>query len=340
MGITIKDVAREANVSIGTVSRVLNNKMHVAPSTYSRIMAAVEKLHYVPNTSAIRLVKQSNMTVLCADSYYKNRAYDNPHMFDIISGITYELKKKNYTLSLLDLGKKQEEAESAILHAISSNSSDGIILNQFFMTPKIERALLEHDFPHICLGKPNFDSMISWIDTNHALSSNLAVKHLLDTGCKRIAFIGGPEDDGIYKERLRGYLRSLEHNNLTYHPEYDVCTSSNTQSIAEATQKLLSLPEPPDSILCFNGLFAVIAIQVINNMKLRIPQDISVMAFDNYPYAPLVIPPLSVVDIDMFDLGQKAAKALLKKLDNSELYIQTYTALPHLIIRESTSKRN
>lgn len=338
MGITIKDVAKEANVSIGTVSRVLSNKMHVTPATYARIMAAVEKLHYVPNTSAVRLVKKSSMTILCADSYYKNRAYDNPHMFDIISGITYELKKKNYTLSLLDLGKKHEEAEKKILHAISSNASDGIVLNQFFMTKKIEQALLEHDFPHICLGKPNFDSMISWIDTNHALSSNLAVKHLLDVGCKRIAFIGGPAEDGIYKERLRGYLRSLEHNNLEYRPEYVACASSNTQSIAEAAQKLLSLPEPPDSILCFNGLFAVIVMQVLDNIGLSIPRDIAVIAFDNYPYAPLVIPPLSVVDIDMFDLGQKAAQALLKKLDNSELYIQTYTALPHLIIRESTAR--
>lgn len=92
---TIKDVAKKANVSISTVSRVLSNQMHVSSSTYKRIQDAVAELNYIPNSSAVSLVKKSSTTVLYADSFYKGRPYENPHMFDIISGSSHELRKKD-----------------------------------------------------------------------------------------------------------------------------------------------------------------------------------------------------------------------------------------------------
>ena len=91
MAATIKDVAKKANVSISTVSRVLSNQMHVSSSTYKRIQDAVAELNYIPNSSAVSLVKKSSTTVLYADSFYKGRPYENPHMFDIISGSSHEV---------------------------------------------------------------------------------------------------------------------------------------------------------------------------------------------------------------------------------------------------------
>ena len=107
---TIKDVAKKANVSISTVSRVLSNQMHVSSSTYKRIQDAVAELNYIPNSSAVSLVKKSSTTVLYADSFYKGRPYENPHMFDIISGSSHELRKKGYFLGLLDLDRSKEKA--------------------------------------------------------------------------------------------------------------------------------------------------------------------------------------------------------------------------------------
>ena len=170
---TIKDVAKKANVSISTVSRVLSNQMHVSSSTYKRIQDAVAELNYIPNSSAVSLVKKSSTTVLYADSFYKGRPYENPHMFDIISGSSHELRKKGYFLGLLDLDRSKEKAEEQIINAIQSKKADGILINGYYVTPAIEKVLLATDFPHICIGKPSFDSMLSWIDTNHSLSSNL-----------------------------------------------------------------------------------------------------------------------------------------------------------------------
>ena len=105
----------------------------------------------------------------------------------------------------------------------------------------------------------------------------------------------------------------------------------------ESSQVSLAVrQEPPDSILCFNSLIAVGVIQAIRQFHLRIPEDISIVSFDNYPYAPLITPSLTVVDIDMYSLGTRAGASLLKKIQNPEMLIQTYTALPHLIQRDST----
>ena len=314
MAATIKDVAKKANVSISTVSRVLSNQMHVSSSTYKRIQDAVAELNYIPNSSAVSLVKKSSTTVLYADSFYKGRPYENPHMFDIISGSSHELRKKGYFLGLLDLDCSKEKAEEQIINAIQSKKADGILINGYYVTPAIEKILLATDFPHICIGKPSFDSMLSWIDTNHSLSSNLAITHLVSLGHKKIAFVG----------------------NLSPRDAYVIPTSCNLEEIIQHTTELLRLPEPPDSILCFNSLIAVGVIQAIRQFRLRIPEDISIVSFDNYPYAPLITPSLTVVDIDMYSLGTRAGASLLKKIQNPEMLIQTYTALPHLIQRDST----
>ena len=331
---TIKDVAKKANVSISTVSRVLSNQMHVSSSTYKRIQDAVAELNYIPNSSAVSLVKKSSTTVLYADSFYKGRPYENPHMFDIISGSSHELRKKGYFLGLLDLDRSKEKAEEQIINAIQSKKADGILINGYYVTPAIEKVLLATDFPHICIGKPSFDSMLSWIDTNHSLSSNLAITHLVSLGHKKIAFVGGSDKDNIYRDRFLGYRLSLERNNLSPRDAYVIPTSSNLEEIIQHTTELLRLP--PDSILCFNSLIAVGVIQAIRQFRLRIPEDISIVSFDNYPYAPLITPSLTVVDIDMYSLGTRAGASLLKKIQNPEMLIQTYTALPHLIQRDST----
>lgn len=337
MAATIKDVAKRANVSISTVSKVLNNRMNVSESTYKRIHKAVDELNYIPNASAVSLVKKSNMSILYADSFYKGHSYENPHMFDIISGSANELKRKGYSLTLYDLDHAPAKAEAQIIDAIHSQKAAGIIVNSYYVTPQIEQVLLRTDFPHICIGKPSFDSILSWIDTNHSLSANLAITHLVGLGHKKIAFVGGSTHDNIYKDRLSGYLLSLERNGITPVNDYIVPTSSQIEDIVAATQKLLALPEPPDSILCLNSLIAVAVVQAVEKLNMRIPKDISIISFDNYPYAPLISPPLTVVDIDMFSLGSRAAASLVKKLQDPEMLIQTYTALPHLIQGESTA---
>ena len=237
----------------------------------------------------------------------------------------------------MDLDRSKEKSEEQIINAIQSKKADGILINGYYVTPAIEKVLLATDFPHICIGKPSFDSMLSWIDTNHSLSSNLAITHLVSLGHKKIAFVGGSDKDNIYRDRFLGYRLSLERNNLS--PQ-EMLMSSLLLPIWKRSSNIprsfCDYRNLPDSILCFNSLIAVGVIQAIRQFRLRIPEDISIVSFDNYPYAPLITPSLTVVDIDMYSLGTRAGASLLKKIQNPEMLIQTYTALPHLIQRDST----
>lgn len=336
MTFTIQDVANRAGVSIATVSKVLNNKMYVSPATREKVLRIVKELNYSPNVSAASLAKRATKNILYADSFYKGLPFQNPHMFDIICGAEHELSRRGYHLTLLNLSDHGKEIEQILEDAIVSRSADGMIINGSFITPSIERLLLQHDFPQICIGQPEFDSIISWMDTNNALSANIAVEKLLESGCRRIAYMGGQKEDKIFLDRLRGFHLAAQKNNLDIPEGYIIYNEPDIDAICSSALGLLELPERPDGIICTNSLMTVGTMQAIAQKGIRMPEELSLIAFDDYPYTPLLSPKPTVIEIDLFSLGVHAAAQLLRKIKDPAMLIQTYTALPRMIQRETT----
>lgn len=336
MPITINDIAREAGVSIATVSKVINNKAHVAPDTRKKVLQVMEQLHYTPNASASNLARRSSKNVLYADRFYKGLPYENPHMFDIICGVSHELSRKGYRLSLLNLDSCGKKPEAALEEAILSRVADGIIVSSAFVTARMERLLLKHDFPQICIGEPQFDTILSWIDANNTLSSNLAVEHLVSTGCRTLAFMGGREEDSIFMDRLRGFRSAMERRGLETDETYITYNPPDVETIFRSAAALLNLPAPPDGIICTNSLMAVGTLRAIQARGLDIPGQVSLIAFDDHPYSPMVSPQPTIIDIDLFSLGVHAGNLLLKKIRDPAMLVQTYTALPRLLLRGTT----
>lgn len=336
MAITIRDIAKEAGVSTATVSKVINDKMYVSAATRDKVLQVMKRLNYTPNVSAASLARGSSKTVLYADNFYKGLPYENPHMFDIICGVNHELSRKGYHLSLLNLLSCGKKPKDIFEEAITSQVADGIILNGIFATPQIERIVLRYDFPQICIGKPGFDTLLSWIDTNHALSSHLAVDHLISCGCRRIAFMGGRESEKIFMERLQGFRAAMEMNSLPVHEEYITFNAPDVNEVVRSATRLLELPERPDGIICSNGLMTVGTMRAIEEKGIAVPADIKLVAFDNFPYSPTLSIPPTVIDIDLFSLGVHAGNLLLKKIRDPAMLIQTYTALPRLLQRGTT----
>ena len=339
MAATINDIAQEAGVSIATVSKVINNKAHVSPDTRKRVLQVMEQLHYTPNASAANLARRTSKNVLYADRFYKGLPYENPHMFDIICGVSHELSRKGYRLSLLNLDSCGKKPEAALEEAILSRVADGIIVSSAFVTARMERLLLKHDFPQICIGEPQFDTILSWIDTNNTLSSNLAVEHLVSTGCRTLAFMGGREEDRIFMDRLRGFRTAMERRGLEVKEEYITYNPPDVEAIFQSAAALLDLPVPPDGIICTNSLMAVGTMRAIQTRGLDIPGQVSLIAFDDHPYSPMVSPQPTIIDIDLFSLGVHAGNLLLKKIRDPAMLVQTYTALPRLLLRGTTRVR-
>lgn len=336
MAITIRDIAKEAGVSTATVSKVINDKMYVSAATREKVLQVMKRLKYTPNVSAANLARGSSKTILYADNFYKGLPYENPHMFDIICGVNHELSRKGYRLSLLNLSSCGKKPKDIFEETITSHLADGIILNGAFASPQIELIVLRYDFPQICIGRPEFDTLLSWIDTNHALSSHLAVDHLISCGCRKIAFMGGRESEKIFMERLQGYRAAMEMNGLPVQERYITFNDPDVNAAARSAAGLLELPDPPDGIICTNGLMTVGTMRAIEKKGISIPSEIEIVAFDNFPYSPTLSIPPTVIDIDLFSLGVHAGNLLLKKIRDPAMLIQTYTALPRLLQRGTT----
>lgn len=217
--------------------------------------------------------------------------------------------------------------------------ADGIIVSSAFVTARMERLLLKHDFPQICIGEPQFDTILSWIDANNTLSANLAVEHLVSTGCRTLAFMGGREEDRIFMDRLRGFRTAMERRGLEAKEEYITYNPPDVEAIFQSAAALLELPVPPDGIICTNSLMAVGTMRAIQSRGLDIPGQVSMIAFDDHPYSLMVSPQPTIIDIDLFSLGVHAGNLLLKKIRDPAMLVQTYTALPRLLLRGTTRVR-
>ncbi len=335
MKVTIKDIALEAGVSTATVSKVINNKMYVADETKEKVLEIIKKYNYTPHQIASSLSKKSSHTIIYIDMLYEGKAFENPHSFEIFSGIANKLKERKYNTSIASLSQNKKEHLSEIENFISSHSFDAIIINGALLSPEIEKIILNNNFPILCLGKPSFETFISWIDTNHKLSSKIAVDHLLNNGKGKIAFMGGHISERIFSERLKGYKDSLNMHDIEIVDEYIKYNSLNHIDIEKNIDELLLLKNKPDCIICSNSFIGYSTVSYINKLGIKIPNDISIIVFDDFPYGIITKPSPSIVDIDFYHLGTRAADSIYRIIKNPSLVIQSYTTAPEIKIRNT-----
>ncbi len=333
MSITIKDVAKEAGVSISTVSKVINKSPTISESTAKRVEAVMKELHYYPNLRARNFAQKSTRNILFMTRLQKDVAFMNPHMFEIMCGVQKALAAKGYNLSVLSIDADKEPADEAE-KIIAEKSADGLIIHGSATTRGLSLLLPGLNFPHIIIGKPDFESQLCWIDTNNCLSGEIATNHLYNCGYKHIAFLSGYEADQISAQRLQGFENVMSEKGLT--PAIVCYTDSSKDTSYRVMSEVLSGEKRPDAVICENNSIALGALKAIKDIGLRIPKDIGVITFDNYPFSMIMDPTPTVVNIDVYDLGLQAASMLIRKIKTPSLQVQLYTTLPELIVRNST----
>lgn len=336
MRVTIKDVAKAAGTSTATVSKVINGSHTISKATADRVNAIIHELNYHPNSQAQNFAKRASMNIYFLTRLDKNIAFENPHMFEIMSGVQKILDKKGYTLSVK--GVNEKEACSVVEQAVTQKSADAFIVHASVISRPLARLLIESGSAHIVIGYPNFESRLCWIDTNNHLSGEIATKHLIDEGFRRIAFIGGRAGDMISWHRIKGYEDALKEAAVTVPKTFLKQGDSTFHDGRRMMQQLLKLKSRPDSVICANNYIALGAVEAIQSQGLTIPDDIAIMTFDDYPFSKTVEPMLTVVNIDVFDMGIQAGNYVLSKIKKPNFQVQSYTTLPELIVRASTRK--
>lgn len=337
MSVTITDVANEAGVSKSTVSKVLNNWSTISPETYAKVNAAIEKLHYIPNSRAVSFARQTTQNIVYLTNLGKDTAYQNPHMFDIMCGVYSELSKQNYTLTLVDTSDENYPGERA-MQEINRRSADGLIIHGSAVSEDLAALILSQNIPHIIIGHPSFENHLCWIDSSHTLAGEYAAEHMLACGYTDVLFIGGKKSDDISNQRIKGFRKGML-NKQQYIPVHRIGYTNATRLGAyETTLHILSNQEHPlpQAIICANNTLALGAVKALQELSLSIPKDIAFLTFDTYPYSGVIDPALTVIDINVYDMGAQAGNMMIRKLENPDLLIQSFTALPKLIQGEST----
>ena len=302
MSLTIKDVAKEAGVSIATVSKVINGKPSISEPTRLRVLDVIKKLNYHPNAQASNFARERSDNIIFLAVTEPLTAFHNPHMFEIMCGAQNVVHEKNFNFSFLGVQDKDTACQEA------SN----------------------------IIGRPPFPNTACWIDINNHVSGHLATEYLTKCGYTRIAFIGGPQSDEISRHRLQGFVSSMRIFGLNV-PESSIKYGTySKQSGFEMMEELLRGSFLPDAVICEDNKIAMGAASAIRKRGMNIPDDIGLITFDDYPLSQLIDPPLTVVDINVNKMGQQAAEFLMKKIRNPSLNMQSFTTVPELIIRSST----
>ena len=334
MGVTIKDVAEAAGVSISTVSKVLNGHYSISEKTAQRIRGIMREMNYYPNANAQSFARGANHTVVLLANLVPNAAFQNPHMFEIIAGLEEALCKRGYRLILR--GTDATTACGIAEEIISRRSADAIAIHVGVMSHPLAAVLTRLQFPHIVLGAPDFDSQVCWIDNSNTYSGTVAAGFLLSRGYKRLAFIGGKSYDLGSALRLQGVKQGLSNAGEKLEDQYIWLGESTRADGFRMAENLLSQKELPDAIICANNHIALGCVDAVTKKGLRIPKDIGIMAFDNFPFSQIIEPPLTVVDINVRDMGTQAAKFLTDIMRRPNMQIQTYITTSNVIVREST----
>lgn len=334
MSVTIKDVAEAAGVSKATVSKVLNHSYSISQATCDRVNAVIKELGYQPNRRAQSFATGATRNVLFLAEMGHDVGFDNPHMFEILAGVENVLTAKGYGLIVRHMG--EAELAERFDELIETTYVDAVIFHASVVSRQVAQLLTKTEMPYIVIGSPDFSNSLCWIDTNNALAGQLAVNHLLESGYDQIAFIGGPGEDTISEHRLRGVLDVLAPNLMD---DY-ICNVAPTYAGGmEAASALLALQVRPNAVICSNQYIAFGCVNALKTAGIRIPEDMAVITFDDFPFSRVIDPPLSVINLDMFDMGEQAAKVVLRRIRTPQLHVQSQTTLPVLIERESTSAR-
>lgn len=333
MSITIKDVARVAGVSISTVSKVINGSPRISQPTIDKVNETIKSLNYVPNKRGRDLSSKYLKRIIFITKVKRNMSFINPHLFEVMIGAEKTFRTKGYAMEFVGI---QSNSLDTIKRIIEEKSADGILVHASALDSETAKYIVKSKFPHTIIGMPDFPNGVCWIDNNNELSGEIAAKHLINIEKENIAYIGGSKQDSISSIRLKGVKTELEHNMITIDDEFIYNTNSTQKSGYQVTKELLEMPNRPNAIICANNLIVLGCMKALNDHHIKVPEEIAVITFDDYPYALITSPPTTAINIDVFDLGQQAARLLIEKIKKPNYRFQTYMTVPLLVTREST----
>lgn len=329
---TIREVAEEAGVSIATVSRVLNGRPDVSPRTREAVMKAVRARGFSTNRSA-RALSGGKTGLIGFTLPIVHAAYFS----SILSGASEALYEHDMRLVLCPT-RHEHDREVTLLDRLMHGTTDGAVLTLPEETNEELKALQRLGYRFVVVDpREPLDGGIPAVSAAHASGARALTQHLLDLGHRRIAAITGPSRWMASAERLNGYRGALAAAGVLPDPGLVRETSFEIEGGEAAGSELLALPDPPTAIFGFNDNIAIGAMRAVRARGLRVPEDVSVVGFDDSEQAAIVTPALTTVRQPLAEMGRMAVSLLLRLLEGQRVEALSVELATRVVLRESTA---
>lgn len=337
VGVTLKDVALRAGVSIKTVSNVVNGYEHVTVEMRQRVNKVLAELSYQPNLPA-RYLRKGRVSMLALAIPFLT----NPYFSDIGKVVVNAATARSYTV-LIDSTDGERSKEALVVNGMYPHLIDGVIMSPLSLESEdlLPRRV---DVPLVLLGERLFNVPYDHVVIDNVAAARLATNHLISLGRTRIAAIGAQEINAgdTARLRLQGYREALAEAGIPWDPDLVIRSLSYDRIDGiRAMHQLLESGSPPDAVFCFNDLLALGAMRALYEAGYRVPEDVAVIGFDDIKESAFSMPSLTTIAPDKQVIGDQAVAFLLDRIE------ETYSGQPrqaqapfHLIIRESTAGRS
>ncbi|MCM3634763.1 LacI family DNA-binding transcriptional regulator [Paenibacillus camelliae] len=334
---TIYDIAKLANVSVATVSRVINDTAPVKDSTRKKIEALIQQYQFQPNAMARSLLKKETgiIGIIVPD-------LTNPFYTEVLAGAETEAYSTGHTFLLMNAIGNYEK-ESAYLSMLRERRVDGMLflggrINLKNGDEELDQELIQHasSIPTVLINGTVKGNVLTRVATDEYKGACMAVQYLIDNGHKHIAFLGGEMHMSTTSSKLRAFKKTLKDAGLTVREEWILPDSFSIDSGRKQMEHLLSLKKQPTAVFCVNDFVAIGAIKTAIDHGVQVPEDMSIVGFDDIPLAHHFIPEITTVSQEANELGRTAIQVLQRMMNQEK--VKKHTVIePKLMVRKSSA---
>lgn len=326
---TIYDVANEAGVSISTVSKVLNNTGSIAEKTRKRVKETMLELNYQPSVVASARKRIQNIGLLIPN-------IANPFMAEIARGVENNLRKFGFNLMICSTDNDLKN-EIEYISILKQKYLDGIIIATGLQEDKAIKELLKAEIPIALLSRDVSSLAVDEVLVDDFLGGFEATKYLISLGHQKIAMITEDTNISTIKARVEGYKQALEESGIEYDESLVITNNSSLDEGKQSTRELLNLPSPPTAIFASTEFLAIGAIQGARELNVQVPQELSIIGFDDTILSTICDPALTTIAQPIHEMSKKVVELLIAEIKNPKETKQRVVLSPKLVIRESTS---
>lgn len=335
MSVTIREVAKAANVAPSTVSRVISDSPHISDKTKRKVQKVMEELGYHLNYNARNLAQQSTNTIGIVVKHSTQASMYNTFFPEVIAGISALCSKYDFSISLTT-GESEEEIFNDMVKMVRGKRVDGMIVLYSKEDDKVVPYLVDSEIPFVVIGKPvHSQGQITYVDNDNVQAAKEATSYLFELGHERVAFIGEDTQFEVDEARLNGYLQALNEKNVPIEAEYIKSLQFGLTSGRKLVDELVKLEKPPTALVVVNDLHALTMLTALKERDISVPEDMSIISFNNSVITQVSNPPLTTIDTNIFQLGYESANCLIEMINEPATFTKHVIVPTSLIERQS-----